>query len=82
MGSLSRSRRKRIKVQDKDVARIVDMALDQGWDVYRRDSKQGHLCFVPPDPDAGLVFHSTTTSDVRSIRNLRSQLRQRGLRSA
>jgi len=55
---------------------LIKAARKQGWRVTL--SKNGHLKFVPPDPEAPIVHAGGTPSDVRATRNLIADLRRTG----
>jgi hypothetical protein len=52
-------------------------AKKQGWTIER--TRKGHVKLCPPEIKYPCVVTSGTTSDVRSVRNLMSNLRQSGL---
>lgn len=59
----------------KDFAELVRLAEKQGWTWERRG---GHQALRSPAGEA--VWMSTSPSDRRGLRNVRAQLRRRGLR--
>jgi ABC-type sulfate transport system permease component len=59
----------------KELAKLMKLALRQGWRVEL--TRKCHIKFYVPN--AGIIVASSTPSDPRSIKNLRSQLRAGGL---
>lgn len=58
--------------------KLMRIARDQGWVVEQ--TKGGHVLFMPADKKFGPIFTSSTPSDWRSEKNLRSRLRRAGLK--
>lgn len=61
---------------NKDVLEIVRRARRQGFRVEQTGGD--HWRFVPPDKTKGIYFSAGTPSDVRGLRNMIAELRQRG----
>lgn len=61
-----------------DIKDLVNIAKEQGWTVYQ-SKRRGHWKFFSPDPNVPVIFTSSTPSDWRSAKNLRSELRRNGL---
>lgn len=63
-------------IQDKELARLVEVALAQGWTLHHGRT---HLQLRSPD---GLrqVFFPSTPSDRRAIHNIRATLRRNGMK--
>lgn len=59
----------------KDLLKLARAAKKQGWRV--EPGRSGHLRWIPPNGKTW-VASSKTTSDKRSIRNVRAALRKRG----
>lgn len=62
----------------KDVKKIIKIAEGQGWHVKLTGGK--HIQFIPKDRKQAMVVTSLTTSDHKSILNLRAQLKKSGLK--
>lgn len=62
----------------KELKELVRIALDQGWRVEQLRS--GHWRFLPPDRKLSPVVSAGTPSDWRGLKNLRADLKRRGLR--
>lgn len=63
-----------------DLRVIERTARKQGWIVEL--TRSGHIKFVPPDPGTPALVTAGTPSDRRGLRNLRADLRRRGLQFA
>ena len=62
------------KVRDDQLRRLIDEKIAEGWHVERR--RRSHLAFYPPAGSGPPVFHSSTSSDRRALKNLKAQLRR------
>lgn len=63
------------QIQDKDTRQLAVAAIAQGWLVTC--SASHHLRWLALD--GSIIFSSSTPSDTRSWKNLRSRLRRHGL---
>lgn len=68
--------RKRLS-SDKEVNRIVRIALSSGWRVEKGGGN--HVLFYPPDKDEGFVTMPSSPSSSRNFKNMLSKLRAKGL---
>lgn len=66
-------------VMKKDIARLIELARRQGWNVERTNG--GHWRFIPTEKGASIVIASSTPSDSREIQNTMSRLRRSGLKA-
>lgn len=64
--------------RSSEIDPYIKAAEAEGWTV--ETSSGSHICFTPADRDQRKIFTGRTPSDVRSLRNLRSQLRRAGLK--
>jgi hypothetical protein len=58
----------------KDISILAREVKKQGWEVA--PTKNNHLMFISPKGER--IYTGSTPQDVRSVRNLRAQLRQKG----
>jgi hypothetical protein len=61
---------------NKDLRQLIKESESQGWEVPP-PRKGGHLKFIPPDGGAPL-FHGSTDSDHRALKNHIARMRRHG----
>lgn len=62
---------------DKNLRKVIRAARHQGWVV--EPTRNGHLKFVPPNPEQRILFTGSTPSDHRGRTNFRKDLERSGL---
>lgn len=67
---------KKCRIPDKKIRELISSAEAQGWRVVYGNK---HIKCYPPEVDRGLVVISTTPSDKRAYRNIKSDLERKGL---
>lgn len=68
----------KMKIKDDNLRDLLTLAEQQGFEVTRTGSN--HYKVLPPDESHRPIFHSSTPSDHRALKNFRSEMIRAGLK--